>query len=291
MERVGSPVRLRRWHSRQTASASGAGSVCYGERFRFCSSRYADPFGLISGYAEQVNVPKMTASPTGIVLAAGRGYRLAPVTDKCPKPLLEVGGYPLIEYQIRHLAMMGVRDLVVVVGHLGAQIEDYVRARFEAVFRHIDVATQEVLGMSEYALAIGTERAKSDTIICLCGDDLLPVGALSSLVECFTQDVAAVFVALPVESAKVSRVQLSASGQVTGPGSILDPIITYNFTCRRDFIMKWCATTQGEQPLVDFVLSNHAQYGMQCFAIDIDIITINNMADLQQARHLADSFK
>jgi MurNAc alpha-1-phosphate uridylyltransferase len=58
-----------------------------------------------------------------MLLAAGRGERLRPLTDTTPKPLLEAGGRTLIEWQIERLLAAGVRDFVVNLAHLGAQIE------------------------------------------------------------------------------------------------------------------------------------------------------------------------
>ena len=58
-----------------------------------------------------------------IILAAGRGERLRPLTDTVPKPLLEVGGRALIEWQVERLARAGFNDIVVNHAHLGAMIE------------------------------------------------------------------------------------------------------------------------------------------------------------------------
>ena len=58
-----------------------------------------------------------------LILAAGRGVRMRPLTDHTPKPLLSVGGHPLIEYHIRALAAAGFRELVINHAHLGGQIE------------------------------------------------------------------------------------------------------------------------------------------------------------------------
>ena len=55
----------------------------------------------------------MTLATTAIVLAAGRGERLRPHTDHCPKPLLPVRGKPLIEWHLEALARAGVRQVVV----------------------------------------------------------------------------------------------------------------------------------------------------------------------------------
>jgi MurNAc alpha-1-phosphate uridylyltransferase len=59
-----------------------------------------------------------------MILAAGRGERMRPHTDSVPKPLLAVGGKPLIVWLIESLAAAGIRDLVVNHAHLGARIED-----------------------------------------------------------------------------------------------------------------------------------------------------------------------
>ncbi len=58
-----------------------------------------------------------------MILAAGRGERMRPLSDLRPKPLLEAGGKPLIVWQIERLVTAGFADIVVNVAHLGAQIE------------------------------------------------------------------------------------------------------------------------------------------------------------------------
>lgn len=58
---------------------------------------------------------------TAMILAAGRGERMRPLTDHTPKPLLPVLGKPLMVYHIEKLAAAGVKHLVVNYAHLGAQ--------------------------------------------------------------------------------------------------------------------------------------------------------------------------
>jgi MurNAc alpha-1-phosphate uridylyltransferase len=58
-----------------------------------------------------------------MILAAGRGERMRPLTDVTPKPLLEVGGKPLIVWHIENLAKAGIRELVINHAHLGDRIE------------------------------------------------------------------------------------------------------------------------------------------------------------------------
>ena len=57
-----------------------------------------------------------------MILAAGQGTRMRPLTDKTPKPLLKVGGIPLIVWHIERLAHDGFTDIVINIAHLGYQI-------------------------------------------------------------------------------------------------------------------------------------------------------------------------
>lgn len=60
-----------------------------------------------------------------IILAAGRGERMRPLTEHTPKPLLRAGGRCLIEYHLQALARAGIRDIVINHSWLGQQIVDY----------------------------------------------------------------------------------------------------------------------------------------------------------------------
>jgi len=58
-----------------------------------------------------------------MILAAGRGERMRPLTDTVPKPLLTAGGKPLVVWQIERLVRAGIPDIVINHAHLGEQIE------------------------------------------------------------------------------------------------------------------------------------------------------------------------
>ncbi|MDK4534662.1 nucleotidyltransferase family protein [Kingella kingae] len=59
-----------------------------------------------------------------MILAAGRGERMRPLTDHTPKPLLRVGEEPLIGWHLRRLAAAGIREIVINHAWLGQQLED-----------------------------------------------------------------------------------------------------------------------------------------------------------------------
>lgn len=58
----------------------------------------------------------------GVILAAGKGTRMRPFSEHWPKPILPVLNKPLMAYQLEMMAGMGIRDVVVVIGHLGHEV-------------------------------------------------------------------------------------------------------------------------------------------------------------------------
>ncbi len=66
--------------------------------------------------------PSTTRDFDGVILAAGRGTRMMPFSERYPKPLLPILDRPLIQHQIEYLRDLGIRRILVVIGHLGHEI-------------------------------------------------------------------------------------------------------------------------------------------------------------------------
>jgi MurNAc alpha-1-phosphate uridylyltransferase len=64
-----------------------------------------------------------------MILAAGRGERLRPLTDRIPKALVEAGGRALLDRHLDRLEAAGIREVVINVSHLGERIQAHLRAR------------------------------------------------------------------------------------------------------------------------------------------------------------------
>lgn len=61
-----------------------------------------------------------------VIQAGGKGTRLRALTnDKIPKPLLDINGKPMLEWQIENLIKYGIKKVIIIVGHLGEKIEEY----------------------------------------------------------------------------------------------------------------------------------------------------------------------
>jgi len=62
----------------------------------------------------------------GVILAGGFGKRLKPITDNCPKPMIEILDKPIIEWQIQLLAKNNIKEIIICVGYLKEQIIDHI---------------------------------------------------------------------------------------------------------------------------------------------------------------------
>lgn len=71
--------------------------------------------------------------PMAVILAAGIGSRLSPLTDNCPKSLLSVGGSVILERMIRNCLSCGMSQFVLVLGHRADEIKHFVDKKFRGI--------------------------------------------------------------------------------------------------------------------------------------------------------------
>lgn len=112
-----------------------------------------------------------------VVLAAGRGTRMRPLTDGCPKPLLPVGNRPLIEHLLEGCASAGVDEALVVAGYMG----DAVRERLGDSFRGIDVSYVEQGEARGTGDAVASVGGLDEEFLVVNGDLYLEDGLLESV--------------------------------------------------------------------------------------------------------------
>lgn len=73
------------------------------------------------------------SKPKAVILLAGDGGRLQPITQTIPKCLISIGGRPLLWYSLSHLIHIGISDYVFVVGHKAEMIMRYVKQEFPTI--------------------------------------------------------------------------------------------------------------------------------------------------------------
>jgi MurNAc alpha-1-phosphate uridylyltransferase len=114
-----------------------------------------------------------------MVLAAGLGTRMRPLTDERPKALVEVGGKALIDYALDRLAVVGVEDVIVNLHHLGEQVEAHLadRQRPGTAFSDESAALLETGG----GVAKALDRLGSEPFFVVNSDVLWHDGAHNTL--------------------------------------------------------------------------------------------------------------
>lgn len=142
-----------------------------------------------------------------IVLAAGRGRRLEPLTLITPKPLLPVAGRPILAHILDALARAGIRDVVVVVGHLGEQIASYLETRPGPPAR---VVVQSPLGGNGDAARAAREYLEGPVLVAF-GDTILSGDLPPAVIR---GDVAAIAVARVEDGRSYGIVEADGSGWV-----------------------------------------------------------------------------
>src|SRR5262245_6139342 len=106
-----------------------------------------------------------------LVLAAGRGERLRPLTATIPKPLLPVGGRPLAAWTLERLRLAGVEAAALNLHHLG----DSIRAAFGASYRGMPLVysdERELLGTGGALPPLRDFLGEADLVLVVNGDSL-----------------------------------------------------------------------------------------------------------------------
>lgn len=105
-----------------------------------------------------------------IIPVAGIGKRLKPHTDSIPKPLLEVGGQPILDHVMKPLDGLDVDEVMFVIGHLGEQIRKYARDNYSFEMRFVQQDHLKGLG---YAVSMALQEIDSSPVLILLGDTIV----------------------------------------------------------------------------------------------------------------------
>lgn len=123
---------------------------------------------------ESERVFDLAALPA-VVLAGGRGTRLASVLPDCPKILAPIAGRPFIEHVLDWLADQGIRRIVFSLGIQAAQVIAHLEARHDPTLRIATAVEPEPLGTAG-GLALASSLLDSEPALVMNGDSLVEVG-------------------------------------------------------------------------------------------------------------------
>lgn len=147
----------------------------------------------------------------GMILAAGFGTRLAPVTDHVPKPLLNVGGGPLLGHVIASLDRAGITEIGINTHHLGAMVSEHIESRTDRD-RFTLFPEREILGTGGALDGARDFLAETDHFLLHNGDVLCETDLEPLLAEHLKS--AAVATLLLVDWPEVNSVALAKDGRI-----------------------------------------------------------------------------
>ncbi|GAG16823.1 unnamed protein product, partial [marine sediment metagenome] len=116
-----------------------------------------------------------------VILAAGEGQRLRPLTVLKPKVMIPIADKPILQYVVEALAVNGVRHIIMVVGYRKEQVQDYFGSG-EKLGVEIDYIVQKQQLGTAHAL-MHAKDAVEDRFLVLPGDNIIKSDTIAPLVE------------------------------------------------------------------------------------------------------------
>ena len=122
-----------------------------------------------------------------VILAAGEGNRLKPITSSRPKPMIPIAGKPLLEHTIAGLKEAGVSNILLIVGYKEAIIKDYFKNGLDKFSINIEYITQEEYLGTAHATGYAKNFVKDDPFLMMYGDLLVSPNVFKELLLKFNQ--------------------------------------------------------------------------------------------------------
>ena len=119
-----------------------------------------------------------------IILAAGVGSRIRPLTDNCPKSLLKIGDKTILEMMITHLQDCDIDEIIFVTGYLENQIKEYVEKNFPTIKAHFVLNKKYAETNTGFSLLLTKELVQDSDFIKFDADVVFDQEILKKLIAC-----------------------------------------------------------------------------------------------------------
>jgi len=118
-----------------------------------------------------------------IILTAGVGSRIRPLTNNCPKSLLKVGGNTILEMMISHIQDCGINEVVFVLGYLQDQIKEYVTLNFPNLIAHFVINNRYAETNTGFSLMLTKDLIGDDGFVKFDADVVFDKTILRKLID------------------------------------------------------------------------------------------------------------
>ncbi|HIG53475.1 MAG TPA: phosphocholine cytidylyltransferase family protein [Candidatus Handelsmanbacteria bacterium] len=119
-----------------------------------------------------------------IILAAGVGSRIRPMTDNCPKCLLKIRGTTILEMMLSHIQRCGISEVVFVLGYLQEQIKDYVTTNFPDLNAYFVTNKKYTETNTGFSLMLAMDVIKGAPFVKFDADVVFDKEILEKLIKC-----------------------------------------------------------------------------------------------------------
>ncbi len=163
-----------------------------------------------------------TRAPIAVILAAGIGSRLSPLTDNCPKSLLTVGGSVILERMIRNCLSCGISQFVLVLGHRADEIRRFVDKTFRGIRATYVINDRYRETNTGYSLMLASAAIGTAEFIKFDADVVFDVKILRKLLDSDSPNVLCVDQNIALQDEEV-KVIADDQMQVLEVGKSVDP--------------------------------------------------------------------
>lgn len=118
-----------------------------------------------------------------VILAAGVGSRIKPLTDNCPKSLLLVNGTPILGRMISHILACGIEEIIFVLGYLNTQIEGFVKTEFPTLNARFIINEKYAETNTGYSLMLTEKTLKGTGFVKFDADVVFDINVLQRLIS------------------------------------------------------------------------------------------------------------
>lgn len=157
-----------------------------------------------------------------VILAAGVGSRIRPLTDNCPKTLLKVRENTILEMMISHIQNYGINEVVFVLGYLQEQVKNYVKTRFPDLKARFVINDKYNKTNTGFSLMLAMDLIKGSTFIKFDADIVFDKEILKKLMECEYANCLCIDKSIDLDTEEI-KVTIDDQNKVLKANKTVDP--------------------------------------------------------------------
>tara|TARA_Y100001970_G_scaffold2704_1_gene3205 strand:+ start:60509 stop:61210 length:702 start_codon:yes stop_codon:yes gene_type:complete len=211
------------------------------------------------------------------ILCGGKGERLKPITNKVPKPLININGVPILNYIIKHLESSGAKDLIIASGYKSKMITEY----FMNNHNHLNISIVDSGNVDIIKRLLEVRKIVKDKLIVCYGDTIADVN-IHNLIEFHNNNPGKISVSSYEVRSQFGLFESNHEGLINDykEKPILDGRINIGYFVIEKALLNELHNFNTFQEFISFCVKNTMMYN---YFHDGYHITVNTINELQEA--------